>query len=70
MPEDRYAELGRLVADLIDRGRAILTGAAPSGAEDGVVAGRAAETVPGCAAPVRMARPRSMRSATKRPSSA
>ena len=26
MPEDRYAELGRLVADLIDRGRAIFAG--------------------------------------------
>ena len=31
MPEDRYAELGRLVADLIDRGRAILTSAAQPG---------------------------------------
>ena len=32
MPDDRYAELGRLVADLIDRGRAIFAGAAQPGA--------------------------------------
>ena len=31
MPEDRYAELGRLVADLIDRGRAIFASAAQPG---------------------------------------
>lgn len=31
MPQDRYAELGRLVADLIDRGRAILAADAPRG---------------------------------------
>jgi acyl transferase domain-containing protein/nucleoside-diphosphate-sugar epimerase/acyl carrier protein len=48
MPEDRYAELGHLVADLIDRGRAILASAVQP---EGISATTAPFPVPDGAAP-------------------
>ena len=51
MSEDRYAELGRLVADLIDRGRGILAGATQPGGFSAARPGTVPAPAPEAAAP-------------------